>query len=54
MSQLSQIHRKIQPKTLLNLNLEEKFINYEEYIKVKIVFFKDGEDNKLKVQLSIH
>ena len=50
---VSQIYRKTQPKTLLALNLEEKFKNYEEYIKVQTVFFKDGEDNNLKVQLSI-
>ena len=47
------IYRKIRPKTLLTLNLEEKFKKYEEYIKVKIVFFKDDADNNLKVQLSI-
>ena len=35
-------------KSLLAMDLELKFLGYEDYIKVETVFFKDGEDNKLK------
>ena len=35
-------------KSLLAIDLELKFQSYNDYIKVETVFFKDGEDNKLK------
>ena len=35
-------------KSLLAMDLELKFLGYEDYIKVQTVSFKDGEDNKLK------